>query len=239
MFRAASPPSVLAFVVVCCFVLASFLRGIWVSARFERREPLPRTLGVACGVALWLGFIAGLVASGWVEAVQARLMVFGGGVMLVSALIGFSRVGGWLALVSSIPWLLAFQGFRFPLELVLHSWAGQGVIPGTMTWTGSNWDALSGIVALVLAPFCRRSRLAAWVGNSIGFILLLNVGRVAVLSAPVPFGWNDVTQKLLLPYHLPYALIVPVCVGGALVGHIALTRALLRARSCKGRDALD
>ena len=33
---------------------------------------------------------------------------------------------------------------------------------------------------------------------------------------------------LLLPAHLPYAWIVPVCVAGALTGHIVLTRALMR-----------
>ena len=229
MFHPASPPSVVAFILICCFVLAAFLRGIWVSSLSEGRDPFRRTLSVASGVALWIGLGAGLVASGWVERAPAHLMIFGGGIMLVSALIGFSQIGKWLALTSAIPWLLAFQGFRLPLELVLHSWARQGVIPETMTWTGSNWDLLSGIVALVLAPFCRRSRTAAWAGNIVGFVLLLNVGRVAILSAPVPFGWPDVSPKLLLPFHLPYALIVPVCIGGAFVGHIVLTRALLRA----------
>jgi hypothetical protein len=130
-----------------------------------------------------------------------------------------------------IPLLLAFQGFRLPLELVLHSWVRQGVIPGTMTWTGSNWDILSGVAALGLAPLSQHSKAAAWVGNIIGFVLLLNVGRVAVFSAPVSFGWHEVTQKMLLPYHLPYALVIPICVGGALAGHIILTRALLRSTS--------
>ncbi len=37
-----------------------------------------------------------------------------------------------------------------------------------------------------------------------------------------------VVPKLELIYHVPYALIIPVCIGGALIGHIALTRALLR-----------
>jgi hypothetical protein len=37
-----------------------------------------------------------------------------------------------------------------------------------------------------------------------------------------------VTPPLLLALHLPYAWIGPVCVGGALAGHIVLTRALLR-----------
>jgi hypothetical protein len=53
--------------------------------------------------------------------------------------------------------------------------------------------------------------------------------RVAILSSPVSFGW-PVTPRLELAYHMPYALIVPVCIGGALIGHIALTRALIRRR---------
>jgi hypothetical protein len=228
MFHPASPASVFAFLLVCGFVLAAFLRGIWSSARSEARDSVRRTLWVASGVALWLAFAASLVASGWVQAVPMRLMVFGVASMLVSLAVGFSRIGKWLAEACPLPWLLAFQGFRLPLELILHSWVGQGVIPATMTWTGSNWDVLSGLAALVLAPFCRRSIVAAWTGNIIGFVLLLNVARVAVLSSPVPFGWHDVTPKLEVAYHLPYALIIPVCVGGALVGHIALTRALLR-----------
>ena len=231
MLHPASPVSVFAFLLVCGFVVAAFLRGIWRSARVEARDPVRRTSWVAGGVALWLALAAGLVASGWVQAVPVRLMVFGMGSMLVSLLVGLSRIGKWLAEACPLPWLLAFQGFRLPLELILHTWVKQGVIPATMTWTGSNWDVLSGIAALVLAPFCRRSLLAAWAGNLIGFVFLLNVVRVAVLSSPVPFGWRDVSPKLEVAYHLPYALIIPVCVGGALVGHITLTRALRRQTS--------
>jgi hypothetical protein len=228
VFHPASHLSVLAFLLVCAAVVAAFLLGIWNSARSGGRDPLPRTFWAAAGLILWLGLAAGLVASGWVEAVPGRLMVFGAGIMLGSLLVGFSRIGGWLAFGNPIPWLLAFQGFRLPLEWVLHSWVRQGVIPESMTWTGSNWDVLSGICALLLAPLSRRSQLAAWAGNMIGFVLLLNVGRVAVLSAPGPFGSREITPKLLLPFHLPYALIVPICVGGALIGHISLTRALCR-----------
>jgi hypothetical protein len=42
----------------------------------------------------------------------------------------------------------------------------------------------------------------------------------------VPFGWN-VSPPLVLAMHLPYAWIVPICVAGALCGHVVLTRALL------------
>lgn len=97
-----------------------------------------------------------------------------------------------------------------------------------MTWTGQNWDIVSGILALLLAPLCRFSKAWAWVVNGVGLVLLANVARVALFSSPVPFGW-PVEPKLALIYHAPYVLIIPVCVGGALIGHLALTRALLKA----------
>jgi hypothetical protein len=227
MFHQASPSSVFAFLLVCGFVVAAFLRGVWISAQPQGRDPFRLTLVVGLGLVLWLATIAGLVASGWLEAVPGRLIVLGGAVFGASTLLGISPLGKWMATACPIPWLVALQGFRLPLEMVLHSWVHQGVIPRTMTWNGSNWDILSGIVALGLAPLSPRSKVAAWAANIIGGILLVNVGRVAVFSTPLPFGWQDVTPKLLLPYHLPYALIVPICVGGAWAGHIILTRALL------------
>jgi len=49
------------------------------------------------------------------------------------------------------------------------------------------------------------------------------------MSAPLSFAWH-VSPPLLLPFHFPYFFIVPVCVGGALAGHIILTRALLHQK---------
>jgi hypothetical protein len=86
---------------------------------------------------------------------------------------------------------------------------------------------ISGIVALVTFSFVGKYRGLAWFANIVGLVLLINVMRVALMSAPVPFGWH-IDPPLLVAFHLPYALIGPVCVGGALIGHIVLTRALLR-----------
>jgi len=231
VFHPASFPSLLVFLLICGFVLVAFLRGIWVSAKFQEQPATPRTLAVGVSLLLWLAAAAVLVGSGWVEGAPPRLVVLGIWVFAGVLLIGFSPWGEALALAIPASWLLGFQGFRLPLELVLHSWVHQGVIPQTMTWTGANWDILSGILALGLAPFANKFKSAAWAGNAVGLILLINVGRVAALSAPLPFAWKDVTPRLLLPYHLPYALILPVCIGGALAGHIILTRALLRSKS--------
>jgi hypothetical protein len=91
-------------------------------------------------------------------------------------------------------------------------------------------------VALAAAPFAGRSRAVAWIANVVGSLLLLNVMRVALLSSPVPFGWG-VEPPLVIALHLPYAFIGPVCVGGALAGHIVLTRALLGAPGGARREA--
>lgn len=228
MFHPASLGSLLAFVAICEGVVAAFIWGVWTSARPESASPSRRTLPVAIGTILWLSANLLVIGSGWLEGNQRRLLVSVAAMNAVSLGIGLSPVGRWLSGLS-LPALVAFQGFRLPLELVLHSWVAQGVIPATMTWSGRNWDIVSGLLALVAAPFCRRSRIVAWIANGVGLILLANVMRIAILSSPVSFGW-PVAPKLELIFHVPYALIIPVCIGGALIGHIALTRALLRRK---------
>ena len=226
MFHAASLASLTIFLAICGGVVAAFIWGVWTSARRESANPSRRTLPVAIGTILWLAAILLVVGSGWLEGDQRRVLIFGAAINTVSLGIGLSPIGRWLSLLP-LPALVAFQGFRLPLELVLHSWVAQGVIPATMTWSARNWDIVSGVLALVAAPFSQRSKVVAWIANGAGLILLANVVRVAILSSPVSFGW-PVVPKLELIFHLPYALIVPVCIGGALIGHIALTRALLR-----------
>lgn len=227
-FQPGTPVSVAAFVVIVVAIVAAFLFGVHHSHRADPIVARRQTLRAATGTALWLGVLSTAVAGDFMPRLPMNgLPFFFGAIVLVSVWLGASRLGGTLAEHVPLTALVAFQAFRLPLELVLHAWVVSGTIPETMTWTGKNWDIVSGIVALVAAPFAHRHRRAAWAANVIGFGLLLNVMRVALLSAPVPFGWG-VTPPLLVALHLPYALIGPVCVGGALAGHIVLTRALLR-----------
>ena len=226
MFHPASDASLLAFLIICSVVVAALHGGVWVSAHRESADAIRRTFLVAIGTAVWLSAILFVVQTGELRSDQRRLLLFGATMNAVSLGVGLSPVGRWLSLLP-LPALVAFQGFRLPLELVLHSWVTQGVIPATMTWSGRNWDVISGALALVAAPFCRRSIVWAWIANGVGLVLLANVMRVAVLSSPVSFGW-PVEPRLELIFYIPYALIIPVCIGGALIGHIALSRALLR-----------
>ena len=228
MFHEASAASLFAFLAICAAVVVAFLAGIWISARRESVNPVRRTAAVAAATLLWLTAILFVAQSDWLREDQRHLLLFAAVMNAVSLAAGVSPIGRWLSLLP-LPVLVAFQGFRLPLELVLHSWVAQGVIPATMTWSGRNWDIISAVVALVAALFCKRSIAWAWLANGVGLALLANVLRVAILSSPVTFGW-PVEPKLELIYHVPYALIIPICIGGALIGHIALTRALLRGK---------
>lgn len=225
MFQPATSSSLAAFLAICAAVVSAFLAAVWHGARRHGVRPWPRTAIAALCLLAWLGILSSAVGSGWLAAHEKRILLFAGTTILVVVGAGLSPVGRWLSYVP-IPALVVFQAFRLPLELVLHAWARQGVIPETMTWTGANWDIVSGILAILCAPLSARRRIVAWSFNVIGFALLLNVMRVAILSSPLPFAWA-VEPRLALAFHLPYALIMPICVGGALLGHIALTRALL------------
>jgi hypothetical protein len=225
-FTPASSGSVAFFLLIIAAIVAAFLAGAHRAFAAERGK----FLLVALGFGAWIGLLAALVVSGKLEMLPWRgLPMFFGSIFLVVLVAGLSSLGARFADAVPLTALVAFQAFRLPLELVLHSWARQGTVPQTMTWTGQNWDIVSGLVALLAVPFVARRRGVAWGANLVGFLLLVNVVRVAVLSSPLPFGWGQ-QPPLLLALHWPYALIGPVCVGGALFGHLVLTRALLRGK---------
>jgi hypothetical protein len=213
MFRQADPISLTAFLLIVAGILA---------ALFAARGA--KVFLVALG---WLALLGAIVASHALEAQpMPRVLIFLAASNLAGLALGLSGQGRKIAETVPLAFLVAFQGFRLPLELVLHAWAQQGVIPATMTWTGQNFDIATGILALIAAPFSTRFRAAAWAVNIVGIALLLNVMRVALLSSPLPFSWG-VVPPLELAFHVPYFLIIPVCVAGALAGHVILTRKLL------------
>lgn len=220
-FNPASLASLAAFGAILLTVLGAIL---WAIQRAYQSFKLTALAGLLLG--LWLGAQSAFVVSGRMPSLPlGGLPFFFAPVLVIWTGLALSPVGRRLATALPLVALVGFQAFRLPLELVLHAWSEQGTIPATMTWTGQNWDIVSGILALVCAPFAARFPVAARLANIIGLALLFNVMRVAILSSPVSFGWNT-QPPLLLAYHLPYALIGPVCVGGALFGHVVLTRAL-------------
>jgi hypothetical protein len=227
-FTPASTPSLAAFLTIIYFIVGFFLEATWRAEKRLNGNPGKRVAQFSFLLGTLLGVMAFFVKSGLLASHPMPFLPVFLLFMLGSSLaFGFSKFGGSIAFTTPIWILVAFQVFRLPLELVLHSWAEQGTIPQTMTWTGQNLDILSGLVALAAVGPAVKHRSAAWLANVVGILLLANVARVAVMSSPLPFAWGT-SPPLLLAYYFPYALIVPICVGGALAGHVILTRALLR-----------
>jgi hypothetical protein len=218
--------SVSLFVAICGTVVLMFLAAsAFIDANRTRSVRVVIRLTVA--IAMYCLLIAAIVNSGWLDRYFIPLgPLFLGSTVLLAVAVGLTPLGRSLSMGIPTGYLVGFQGFRFPLELVLHDWASTKTIPETMTWTGSNWDIATGIAALLVCFGIAKRRWLAWIFNLFGIVLLINVGRVAVLSSPVPFGWH-VDPPLELILYLPYAYIVPICVGGAALGHVLLTRKLL------------
>ena len=154
------------------------------------------SLVMAAGFAIWTGHrglaaswmlvTGGLTAVGALQtfAVPPRLMiVFTVGLV---GLTGLAWRSDWHR--RPLPLLVGFQAFRILVELAIHRAVVEGVAPPQLTWSGRNWDVVTGVGALVLMPIA--SSLPRWllhVWNGIGFALLVNVLSVAVLSMPLPW----------------------------------------------------
>lgn len=139
--------------------------------------------------------------------------------------LGLSPVGGEIAARVPIHALVAFQGFRFPLELVLHRWVELGVAPPQMTWTGANVDIVAGVLALAAAPIVWKWPRAGWLPTGLGILLLANVVLVVARSLPGPL--QAYPDAITLPHMFPHVWIATVCVTGAAAAHVVAVRALL------------
>lgn len=232
-----TPPTwtVVAFVALVLIVQVMLLIAVHRTGRGAAR-----TAAVAVAFALVMLATAGLARSEWLaqDGLPPRLMVYFAAVNGGALALALAPAGR--ALVTAVPvgyWLL-FQGFRLPLEVVLHAWGEAGTIPPQMTWSGENLDVISGVICplagatIILAP---RARWAGWLGHAVGGLLLLNVARVAALSGPTPFKAFD-GPALQLPFHVPYTWIVPFAVGAALFTHVVGLRALWASRNEVGRS---
>ncbi len=229
MFVPAPLPTLVAFLLVICSVQGMLLLAI------HRSAPDPATgnkriLVTGLGFAFVMLVTGGLAESGKMAGLSLPtppMMYFAvcNGTVVILAL---TRPGRALA-EGMVPafWLL-FQGFRLPLEVVLHLWYEAGTVPVQITWTGQNFDVLTGISALILGSIWLKNpgaKWAGWLGHGLGLVLLANVGRIALLSLPSPFRSME---PLLLAFHAPYLWIIPFGVSAALFAHIVGIRALLR-----------
>jgi hypothetical protein len=232
-----SPASTIAFVALVLGLALLLVLGVARAGRALGEPAVQRwrwTLGTALGIAAWLALTGAVSASGVLqrELLPPPVALFAAGSLLVAIAAAFSPLGTRLVRGVPIAALVGVQGFRLPLELVLHAWKEQGVLPVQMTFEGHNFDIVSGVLALATAAWLLRrpSRTAIWLFNAVGFALLIAVASIAVLSSPLPIRAYHNEPAVLLAFYFPYGWIIPICVGGALFGHLLIFRWLVKNR---------
>lgn len=151
---------------------------------------------------------------------------------LVSGLVlGFSRVGERFARGLPLAWLVGAQAFRLPLELVMHQAAREGTMPVEMSFSGYNFDIVTGASAIVVAWLAHTGRAPRWLlwgWNVLGSVLLAVILVVAVLASPLVRAFGDAPEHVnSWIAHFPFIWLGSVLVAGAVFGHVVIFRALL------------
>ncbi len=121
--------------------------------------------------------------------------------------------------------LTALHVLRIPVELVLHQAYEAGLVPRDMTYSGFNFDIVSGITALALMFWMRSARppgravLLAW---NVGALILLGVVVItAVLSIPSSVQRLNNDHPNVLVTAAPWVLLPAVLVPAVLFAHVA------------------
>lgn len=227
------PPSATPMVEFGIPLLAVLVAALFVAGWSKVRQG--RWLVPVIAVSVWLALTAALAASGWLARFDLRpppLMLFFAVSFTLAAVLGFSPLGSRFS--SGLPlWILiGAQGFRLPLELVMHEAARAGTMPAQMSFSGSNFDIITGATALIVA-WLESRRLAPrwllWGWNALGSILLINIITIAITSMPLfhAFGTEPRQLNTWVAY-FPFVWLPTVLVVAAIFGHILITRRLLQ-----------
>jgi hypothetical protein len=222
-----------AFVAIAVTLAVLFVVGVWHAWRRSGASTASAArdaLLAAAGAAVWMTATDMVARAGllrrW-DAVPPPLVLLLLSILAVAAAIAFGPLGRRL---SALPlWVLvAVQAFRFPLELTMHAAYERGVMPIQMSYSGRNFDILTGLSAIVVAALIaagwagRRLALAWSIG---GTILLINILTVAVLSTPLFAYFGDDHLNTWVTYP-PFVWLPAVMVLAALTGHLVIFRRL-------------
>ncbi len=217
---------------IALLLAATVLAAVtWVDRASPTAVRRRRFAAVAAGSAAWLIGLAVAGNAGVLVRFDVRpppvILGMLAGVLMAVAL-GLSPLGRRLALGLPLPALVLFQGFRFPLELVMHQAAREGIMPSVMSYSGYNFDIVTGISALLLggALLFRRVPLpfvAAW--NLIGVLLLITIAAIAIAALPLFRAFGDDQLNVWIT-HFPYVWLL-VMVAAAQLGHILISRRII------------
>jgi hypothetical protein len=215
---------------------------VWASQRAARRSGLAarRHALAAAGFALgWCALQAALAGGGLLARFDARpppLALFIAAVFAIGIGLGAARSTAPLARLP-LAGLVGFQAFRLPLELVMHEAAEAGVMPSLLSYSGWNFDILTGTLALPVAALVAADRAPRWLvpaWNALGLAALAMIALIAVVTAPFVQAFGPAQSNDWVAY-LPFVFLPGVMVVAALAGHVLVLRRLRQAAPSTSR----
>ena len=147
--------------------------------------------------------------------------------LVLAVVLALGPVGTRLSKYIPLWMLVGVHAFRLPLELAMHQMYERGVMPVHMSYSGRNFDIVTGVTAILVAWLVRSGRggrglVLAW--NYLGLALLVNVVTVAILGTPV-FAYFGPEHLNVWVTQAPFVWLPAVMVLAALAGHILVFRA--------------
>ncbi len=194
----------------------------------QRVRPQQR-LAVRLGLGVWLLISAVVAAGGWLRTPMLPPPMF---FLLIpavvtGAVVGYRLVGPKLGTTIPVSAFVLLQAFRLPLELVMHHAYELGVMPVQMSFSGRNFDIVTGITALVLGLVAMRWSIPHWVfraWNVLGAALLVNIAVVAIMSFPGPTRVFMNEPANVWVTYVPFVWLPTFLVPVAAFGHAAMLR---------------
>lgn len=234
MIPESSPRLAVAFVALALAVASLFVMGVHAAARRTQGQAgeARRLAALAAGgAAAWMALTflvarAGLLRFDTRPPTMLLLLV-----ALVAIAFGVARSGLGARLAAGLPLaaLVGFHAFRLPLELIMHEAWAEGLMPVQMSYEGLNFDVLTGVSAVLVAGLIATGRAGerlARLWNVAGFVLLVNIVTIAVLSMPGPLRRFEGEPANVWVSQAPWVWLPAVMVLAALAGHLVLFRRL-------------
>jgi len=222
------------FIVLPLALAAALPAGVAVAGRRLGASPSSTRRAVsvtAIATAAWLALTWVAASTGVLRRFDAKPPPFAFLVVAIAALglvVAFSPMGTRLVAGLPLSVLVGVQVFRFPLELLMHRAYEDGLMPVQMSYSGRNWDILTGFTAGLLGLALRRWRLPRWVvmgWNVGGLLLLANVVGIAIVSTPILRWFGDDRLNTWVAYP-PFVWLPAVMVVAAWAGHLLVFRKL-------------
>ncbi len=215
--------------------LAVLMAGVvsWLNARYQRVSPWL----IAAPASVWMCGTAALAMSGVLARFDFTpppmavmiLLIFGLPVLMACTAPGARAAAAW-----PVASLVGLQIFRLPLEIVMHRAAGLAIMPSELSYSGYNFDIVTGVGALVLWLAMRVAhvpRALLWAWNLWGLGCLVVIGWIARSSSPMVRAFGDDPRHVnTWVLYVPYVWLPTVLVMIALGGHLVLTRKLVSRR---------